>query len=91
MATNEKTVPPPPITTPIADSRGIISQPWFIYFRQVFLRIGEARAMTNVELESSFSQGLADITALQTSVTALQSAVTALQSKDNDFSQGRQL
>lgn len=92
MSTNNKTVPPVPYKVAMTDNSGFLTSAWSAWFRQVFVRVGGAVALSNVELENlqegSLSTIAADIATLQGQVTSLTNLLAA---DMNDLSQGRQL
>lgn len=53
----ETNVPPIPYKIPMIDRNGLVSQLWAGWFRQIFYRVGEHEASTNVELEASATAG----------------------------------
>lgn len=70
-------IPPIPLMSPIADSRGIVTLGWASYFRDLLARVGGTSGTGTSELASQ--------------AEALQKQITALQSNVNDFGQGRAL
>lgn len=70
-------VPPIPYNTPIAGPRGMISDPWGKWFRQVFARIGGNIAPSNSELSSQLSGQVDEI---DQSVESIEQRLTALES-----------
>ena len=69
-------VPPIPYKTPLNDARGFVTEPWSKFFRQLFLRIGGADALSNSELEEL---SVTDLETLKTQVTQLQTSLQASQ------------
>lgn len=55
--------PPPPILSPIVDKNGVITFAWSQFFTQLFQRIGQGSALSNIELASGSTDQLATITA----------------------------
>lgn len=71
-------VPPPPIQAPITSASGLVTFPWTQWLTQLYQRIGQGSALSNIELASGNNPA---ILALNTEVTALQSAVATLNSE----------
>lgn len=84
-----KLLPDVPYAQPVTDNRGLISIQWSNFVRALYVRVGEATALSNVELAAQ-----SDTTALQVSFTTLQAQVTALAatvSGADTLNQGRAL
>jgi hypothetical protein len=45
-------LPNVPYRTPVLDALGFLTQPWAAFFRGLYLRVGQANALTNTELEA---------------------------------------
>jgi hypothetical protein len=65
------TVPNPPYKTPFLTPSGFLSQPWTIWIRELFVRVGGSVAESNLELASSGSLATTNgrVTALETLTT----------------------
>lgn len=83
-------VPNVPYSAPIADESGRVSTAWSVFFRNVYIRIGSANALSNTELadQSSGASFQAQLTALTATVIANKAAAD---SAFNDLAQGRHL
>lgn len=83
-------VPNVPYNAPIADDSGRLSAAWSAFFRNLYIRIGSANALSNTELanQSSGAAFRAELTALEATVAANKAAAD---SRFNDLAQGRQL
>lgn len=44
-------LPPVPYQTPVMNKGGALTEPWAVWFRQLFTRVGGFRAKTNLELD----------------------------------------
>lgn len=86
-------VPPLPYKTPMVDSRGMLTEPWSKWFRQVFLRIGGTTALSNTELTENLDTAAieADIATLFTTTGGQTTSINNLNSSVNDLNQGRQV
>lgn len=80
----------PPYKAQFLDANGYLSQPWMIWIRTLFLRVGQNIALSNVELQT-----LSGGTVAEAQIAALAAVVTsnkaAADSSFNDFAQGRYL
>lgn len=65
-------LPNVPYNTPVLDAMGFLSLPWAGFFRGLYSRVGQAKALTNTELEA-----LAGGSTLQPEIDALTAVVTA--------------
>lgn len=81
-------LPPPPLKIPLVSSTGQVHPSWEKWFQFMYTRIGEAKALTNLELANLPALELGD---LQADVGALQAAVAALTGGDLGLDQGRVL
>lgn len=76
-------VPPPPHQSPVISKTGLLTPVWSTWFRQLYVRIGQSAALTNVELAANQIDAIAtinaNITALQTTVTTQAAQIAELQ------------
>lgn len=86
-------VPPLPYKTPMVDQRGIVSEPWSKWFRQLFQRIGGTEAPSNSELGEVLDlSGInADIAALEITTAGHTTSINTLNAAVDGLNQGRQL
>lgn len=88
----EQLVPPVPYKTPVLDQAGYLSPSWSAWFRQLFIRIGQARALSNTELENLQLVELegieAEVEALQTTSASHTTSIATLTTAVNDLGQG---
>lgn len=80
-------MPNVPYRSPITDSQGKVTLAWVDFFRQLFKRVGENSAPTNLELDATPGS----ITSLQTQITTLQGLVTTLQANVINLAQGQEI
>ena len=76
-------VPPPPHQSPMVGSSGLLTPVWSTWIRQLYVRIGQASALTNVELAANQIDAIAtinaNITTLQTTVATQATQILELQ------------
>lgn len=70
-------LPPLPVKTPMLDAKGMLTPAWYAFFRELYVRVGQATG-------SSLTTVASQITALQADFTSSQTGIAAL-------GQGRQL
>ncbi len=76
-------ITPPHYTVPMVDKNGLVTQPWAIWLRMVWTRIGKEIALTNVQLEQRQLEELdtinATIAGIQSDIVGINSSITAIQ------------
>lgn len=83
------TLPNVPYSSAIADPSGRLSPPWLNFFKMLYERVGNQKALTNTELAVVQTEAVAAVTA---QVATLTLQITALQTQVNqgfnDLGQG---
>lgn len=83
------TLPNVPFSSAIADPKGRVSPAWSDFFKMLYARVGNQKALTNTELAAVQTSAVAVV---QAQVTALAATVTALQTSTtqgfDDLGQG---
>lgn len=80
-------LPNVPYNVPMLDENGFLTLAWSAFFRGLYTRVGQANALSNIELQALSSGAVfeAELTALTVTVAANQIANAA---EFNDLGQG---
>lgn len=81
------TVPPVPYKSPMINAEGFLTSPWDKWFRELFLRIGQSIAPSNLEL----SVQLGDVPNLQSQLDDISDELSAIDDDVQRIAQGRAL